>query len=91
MIGSLFNFLNFLNVSVEETKVKPNEQEINEKDKDKMNTVELENEEENIFKEEKKIITKIINGKEVKIELTSQSIPISKTQAIKKTYTQKIQ
>ena len=91
MIGSLFNFLNFLNVSVEETKVKPNEQEINEKDKDKMNTVELENEEENIFKEEKKIITKIINGKEVKIELTSQSIPISKTQAIKKTYTQRIQ
>ncbi|TQR53185.1 hypothetical protein [Campylobacter troglodytis] len=91
MIGSLFNFLNFLNVSVEETKVKPNEQEINEKDKNKMNTVELENEEENIFKEEKKIITKVINGKEVKIELTSQSIPISKTQAIKKTYTQRIQ
>lgn len=89
MIGSLFNFLKFLNVSVEETQTKPSNEDI--KNKDKINTVELENEEENIFKEEKKIITKLINGKEVKIEVTQQNIPISKTQAIKKTNTQRIQ
>lgn len=85
MISSLMKFLKYLNIDENENfEKKPN---ANQKESSQM--IEI-NEKDNVFKEESKIITKFENGKEIKVAITTQNIPVGKTSAIKKVKTERI-
>ncbi len=47
-------------------------------------------ESENVYSEQSEVITKFENGKEVKIEVITQTIPVSKTSALRKVTTERI-
>lgn len=47
-------------------------------------------EKDNVFSETSEIITKFENGKEIKMEIITQTIPVGKNSAIRKTITERI-
>ena len=91
MIGILIKFLEFMKlesdkINLENSKnFKPNTHQKNESSE----MIEL-SEEENVFREQSEIVTKFENGKEVKFEIITQTIPVSKTSALRKVTTERI-
>ena len=91
MIGILIKFLEFMKLEADKTNLensknfKPNTHQKNESSE----MIEL-SEEENVFREQSEIVTKFENGKEVKFEIITQTIPVSKTSALRKVTTERI-
>lgn len=81
MLGALLNFYKFLNL---ETKSETAQNTPKQKSKSETSEfIELD-EKENFFQQSSEIITHFENGKEIKKEIITQTIPVSKTTAIKK-------
>ena len=91
MIGILIKFLEFMKLEADKINLensknfKPNTHQKNESSE----MIEL-SEEENVFREQSEIVTKFENGKEVKFEIITQTIPVSKTSALRKVTTERI-
>ena len=91
MIGILIKFLEFMKLEADKINLensknfKPNTHQKSESSE----MIEL-SEEENVFREQSEIVTKFENGKEVKFEIITQTIPVSKTSALRKVTTERI-
>lgn len=92
MIGILVKFLEFMKletdrINLENSKnFKPNTQQKSESSE----LIEI-SEKENVYKEQSEIVTKFENGKAIKVQITTQLIPVSKTSAIQKTSVQRLE
>lgn len=85
MIGILVKFLEFMKLENEALKQNtPNQAQSNE--------VMIERDEkDNVFCEKSEIVTHYENGKAIKVQITTQLIPVSKTSAIQKTSVQRLE
>lgn len=91
MIGILIKFLEYMNLTTEEAmqnNAKNLKNNAPQKSEDSQ-MIEI-NEEENVYKTQSEVITKIENGKAVEIEVTTEIIPVSKTSALRKVTTERI-
>lgn len=91
MLGVLTRFLEFL--QIEQSKVDA----LNDKNtqyhktkKDSQTMIDFDDERDNVYSQSSEIITQIENGKEVKMEIITEIVPVSKTSAIRKTTIERI-
>lgn len=91
MIGILVKFLEFMKLENEALKQNTPNQALNS-NQIQSNEVMIERDEkDNVFCEKSEIVTHYENGKAIKVQITTQLIPVSKTSAIQKTSVQKLE
>lgn len=91
MLGVLTRFLEFL--QVEQSKINAlNDKNTEHKKskKDSQTMIDFDDERDNVYSQSSEIITQIENGKEVKMEVITKIVPVSKTSAIKTTTVERI-
>ena len=91
MIGILIKFLEYMKLEADKINLE-NSQNFKPLAKQKSESSEMIeiDESENVYSEQSEVITKFENGKEVKIEVITQTIPVSKTSALRKVTTERI-
>lgn len=88
MIGVLVKFLEFMKIEADKLNTTAtNSNTHNTKESSQM--IERD-EKDNIFSEQSEIITKFENGKAVQIQMITQTIPVSKNTAMRKTIVERI-
>ena len=91
MIGILVKFLEFMKLENEALKQNTPNQALNS-NQTQSNEVMIERDEkDNVFCEKSEIVTRYENGKAIKVQITTQLIPVSKTSAIQKTSVQRLE
>lgn len=91
MIGILVKFLEFMKLENETLKQNTPNQALNS-NQTQSNEVMIERDEkDNVFCEKSEIVTHYENGKAIKVQITTQLIPVSKTSAIQKTSVQRLE
>ena len=91
MIGILVKFLEFMKLENEALKQNTPNQALNS-NQTQSNEVMIERDEkDNVFCEKSEIVTHYENGKAIKVQITTQLIPVSKTSAIQKTSVQRLE
>lgn len=89
MINALAKFLEFMKIEADKLNTTNTATKTNTQIQENAQMIERD-EKDNVFSEKSEIITRFENGKEVKIEVITQDIPISKTTAIRKTLIERI-
>ena len=91
MIGILIKFLEYMKLEADKINLENSQNFkplVNQKS-ESSEMIEID-ENENVYSEQSEVITKFENGKEVKIEVITQTIPVSKTSALRKVTTERI-
>ena len=89
MIGILVKFLEFMKLENEALKQNTPNQALNSKQAQSNEVMIERDEKDNVEKSE--IVTHYENGKAIKVQITTQLIPVSKTSAIQKTSVQRLE
>lgn len=91
MLGVLTRFLEFLQVEQSKINALNNKNTEHKKSKEDSQTmIDFDDERDNVYSQSSEIITQIENGKEVKMEVITKIVPVSKTSAIKTTTVERI-
>ena len=91
MIGILVKFLEFMKLENEALKQNTPNQALNSKQAQSNEVMIERDEKDNVFCEKSEIVTHYENGKAIKVQITTQLIPVSKTSAIQKTSVQRLE
>ena len=91
MIGILVKFLEFMKLENEILKQNTPNQALNSNQAQSNEVMIERDEKDNVFCEKSKIVTHYENGKAIKVQITTQLIPVSKTSAIQKTSVQRLE
>ena len=91
MIGILVKFLEFMKLENEALKQNTPNQALNSKQTQSNEVMIERDEKDNVFCEKSEIVTHYENGKAIKVQITTQLIPVSKTSAIQKTSVQRLE
>lgn len=91
MIGILVKFLEFMKLENEALKQNTPKQALNSNQAQSNEVMIERDEKDNIFCEKSEIVTHYENGKAIKVQITTQLIPVSKTSAIQKTSVQRLE
>lgn len=91
MLGVLTRFLEFLQVEQSKINALNDKNTEHKKSKEDSQTmIDFDDERDNVYSQSSEIITQIENGKEVKMEVITKIVPVSKTSAIKTTTVERI-
>lgn len=91
MIGILVKFLEFMKLENEALKQNTPNQALNSNQAENNEVMIERDEKDNVFCEKSEIVTHYENGKAIKVQITTQLIPVSKTSAIQKTSVQRLE
>lgn len=91
MIGILVKFLEFMKLENEALKQNTPKQALNSNQAQSNEVIIERDEKDNVFCEKSEIVTHYENGKAIKVQITTQLIPVSKTSAIQKTSVQRLE
>ena len=91
MIGILVKFLEFMKLENEALKQNTPNQALNSNQVQSNEVMIERDEKDNVFCEKSEIVTRYENGKAIKVQITTQLIPVSKTSAIQKTSVQRLE
>lgn len=91
MIGILVKFLEFMKLESEALKQNTPNQALNSNQAQSNEVIIERDEKDNVFCEKSEIVTHYENGKAIKVQITTQLIPVSKTSAIQKTSVQRLE
>lgn len=91
MIGILVKFLEFMKLENEALKQNTPNQALNSNQAQSSEMMIERDEKDNVFCEKSEIVTHYENGKAIKVQITTQLIPVSKTSAIQKTSVQRLE
>ena len=91
MIGILVKFLEFMKLENEALKQNTPNQALNSNQAQSNEVMIERDEKDNVFCEKSEIVTLYENGKVIKVQITTQLIPVSKTSAIQKTSVQRLE
>lgn len=91
MIGILVKFLEFMKLENETLKQNTPNQALNSNQVQSNEVMIERDEKDNVFCEKSEIVTHYENGKAIKVQITTQLIPVSKTSAIQKTSVQRLE
>lgn len=89
MIGVLVKFLEYMKLNADKASFTPTNSQSQTTTNENSEMIERD-EKDNVFSQQSEIITKFENGKEVKMEIITQTIPISKTTAMRKTIVERV-
>lgn len=91
MIGILVKFLEFMKLENEALKQNTPNRALNSNQVQSNEVMIERDEKDNVFCEKSEIVTHYENGKAIKVQITTQLIPVSKTNAIQKTSVQRLE
>lgn len=90
MIGVLVKFLEFMKIEADKLNAATTNLNSNTHQPKESSQMIERDEKDNVFSEQSEIITKFENGKAVKIQVITQTIPVSKNTAMRKTIMERI-
>ena len=90
MIGVLVKFLEFMKIEADKLNATTTNSNSNTHQPKESSQMIERDEKDNVFSEQSEIITKFENGKAVKIQVITQTIPVSKNTAMRKTIMERI-
>lgn len=90
MIGVLVKFLEFMKIEADKLNATTTNSNSNAHQPKESSQMIERDEKDNVFSEQSEIITQFENGKAVKIQVITQTIPVSKTTAMRKTIVERI-
>ena len=90
MIGVLVKFLEFMKIEADKLNATTTNSNAHSQNTQESSQMIERDEKDNVFSEQSEIITQFENGKAVKIQVITQTIPVSKTTAMRKTIVERI-